>query len=148
MKKQKIVLGLFSVFLLVFASFSLVGAQTAGGTTGTTGTTGGTTISGCTAPVDIAALFIYATCLLQRFVVPFLVGLALVLFLAGIVKYVASGDNEEKRDAGKGLMLFGIIALFVMIGVWGLVKILYNTILPGSEFEIPNLPSQAANPFH
>lgn len=144
MKKQKIVLGLFSVFLLVFASFSLVGAQTTGDTTGTTG---GTTISGCTAPVDIAALFIYATCLLQRFVVPFLVGLALVLFLAGIVKYVASGDNEEKRDAGKGLMLFGIIALFVMIGVWGLVKILYDTILPGSKFEIPNLPSQAANPF-
>lgn len=101
----------------------------------------------CPTITNIGSLFEYAICLLQGFVVPFLVAIALVMFLAGIVKYVASGDNEEKKDAGKGLMIFGIIALFVMVGVWGLVKILYTTILPGKAFEVPNLPPQATSPF-
>lgn len=129
------------VFVLMLGlGFSFVNAQVFDTATTPSATT-------CPAVTDIATLFSYAICLLQSFVVPFLVGIALVMFLAGIVKYVASGDNEEKKDAGKGLMIFGIIALFVMTAVWGLVKILYTTILPGKAFEIPNLPPQATSPF-
>jgi hypothetical protein len=102
----------------------------------------------CSQPNDIGQLFVFSICLMTRFVIPFLFGLALVMFLVGIIKYVKGGDNEEAREAGRGLMLFGIIALFVMVAVWGLVKILFATIFPSSPFELPSLPPQSSSPFN
>lgn len=101
----------------------------------------------CKAPENIGELFELAICLMGQYVIPFLFALALILFLVGIVKYVKGGDNEEAREAGRGLMLFGIIALFVMTAVWGLVRILYTTIFPSNAFETPTLPPQATSPF-
>ncbi len=101
----------------------------------------------CTQPNNIGELFTFAICLISKYVIPFLFALALVMFLVGVLKYVKGGDNEEAREAGRGLMLFGIIALFVMTSVWGLVKILYSTIFPASSFEMPALPPQSTTPF-
>ena len=55
------------------------------------------------------------------------VALALLFFLWGLMKFVLNADNEEKRKEGKSVMIWGIIALFVMISVWGIVGILVNT---------------------
>ncbi len=103
--------------------------------------------SACRQPNDIGQLFTFSICLISKYVIPFLFALALVMFIVGVLKYVKSGDNEEAREAGRGLMLFGIIALFVMTSVWGLVKILYSTIFPASSFEMPALPPQSTTPF-
>jgi hypothetical protein len=59
---------------------------------------------------------------------------------------VRAGDNEEKRQAGRDLMWFGIIALFVMIGVWGFVNILYHTFF-GRDTQFSSLPKQATSIF-
>ncbi len=106
----------------------------------------------CTPPTDIKGVFQLAICLLTRYVVPFLFALALVMFLIGVLQYVAGGDNEEKREAGRNMMVFGIIALFVMISVWGLVKILHSTLFgtggtAENQFQIPGLPAANSNPF-
>lgn len=74
---------------------------------------------------------------LTTLLIPLLFGVALVVFLAGILKFVSAGDNEEKRTAGRDTMLFGIIALFVMIAVWGIVRIVYNSFFS----ETPTLPN-------
>lgn len=96
-------------------------------------------------PENIAQIFSYFICILGRYMIPLLISMALVLFLAGIVKFVASGDSEEKRDAGKGLMLFGIISLFVMVSVWGLVRILYNTFFGSADTSA--FPAVVTTPF-
>lgn len=54
------------------------------------------------------------------------------LLMAGAVFFVIYGAflmtaSEEKRDAGKQIIYHGIIGLFVMISVWGLVNILDST---------------------
>jgi uncharacterized membrane protein YidH (DUF202 family) len=61
-------------------------------------------------------------------VVPVLVGLAVVIFLFGVVKYIQAGDQAEKRDEGRQFMLYGIVALFVMVSIWGLVNVLSSTL--------------------
>jgi len=99
----------------------------------------------CTTPNDIETLFTYALCILSGNIIPFLIGLGLILFLIGVVGYVAAGDNEEKRTAGRDLMWFGIIALFVMIGVWGFVKILTTSF--GFEYGLPSLPPESKSVF-
>ena len=57
-----------------------------------------------------------------------LLTLALVMFFWGMIKYIKSlGSEKDKRD-GKDLMIWGIIALAVMVSVWGLVNIVISTI--------------------
>jgi len=62
--------------------------------------------------------------------IPVLIALALVTFFWGLVKFVGSAGNEEAVRTGKALMIWGIIGLFVMVSIWGILgflsEILYN----------------------
>jgi hypothetical protein len=60
---------------------------------------------------------------------------SVLVFIFGVTKYIWQGDNEESRKKGRQLMLWGIIGMFVMFGVWGLVGILGDTF--GVETVIP-----------
>jgi len=78
-------------------------------------------------------------------IVPILMTLALVYFIWGLIKYVMAagkGDAEESKH-GKAIMIWGVVALFVMASVWGLVGILQNTLGLSSSQAAPtiNLPS-------
>src|SRR3989338_11387836 len=58
---------------------------------------------------------------------PIVVGIALLVFFWGLVKFIfAQGSEEAKADAKK-IMLWGLIALFVMVAVWGLVEFIGNS---------------------
>ncbi len=61
--------------------------------------------------------------------VPIVFALAFIVFIWGVFYYfIAGAANDEKRDTGKQFMLYGIIGFFVMISVWGLVRILTGTV--------------------
>ncbi|KKP74997.1 MAG: hypothetical protein UR79_C0002G0070 [Candidatus Campbellbacteria bacterium GW2011_GWD1_35_49] len=61
--------------------------------------------------------------------VPLAMGLAVLAFIWGLVVYIYNGSNPAKRSEGYMFMVYGIIALFVMTTMWGLVAILNGTIL-------------------
>lgn len=48
--------------------------------------------------------------------------LALLVFMWGIVKYITSAGDEDKAKEGKSIMIYGVVALFVMFSVFGLVN--------------------------
>ncbi len=75
----------------------------------------------------LGRLINWASCMLIKSVVPLLFTLATVGFIWGVIQYMLNPDNEEKRKEGKSFMLWGIIALFVIISMWGLVGVLTNT---------------------
>lgn len=66
-----------------------------------------------------------------------LITVALITFLVGVVKFVGAGDNEEKRSQGRMVMIYGIVVMFVMFGMWGFVKILSNSFFD-TEVKTPN----------
>jgi hypothetical protein len=67
--------------------------------------------------------------------IPLIIGLAVVYFIWGILKYVTAGEGDSKAEA-RSVMIYGIIAIFVMVSVWGLVNLLVGT------FELDNtIPS-------
>lgn len=101
---------------------------------------------GCPKIEDFTSLFDYGICILGDYVIPFLITLGMVIFLVGIISYVKAGDDEEKRSQGRGLMLFGIIALFIMISAWGFVNILSNSFFGGNA-ENQALPKKATSVF-
>jgi len=82
-------------------------------------------------------LLIYASCIINKSVIPLIFALALVMFIWGVVQYVINSDEEAKKEKGKQFMIWGIIGLTVMFGVWGLVKIVGFTF--GIEYVIPQL---------
>jgi len=68
--------------------------------------------------------------LLDQLVI-FLVALAVVWFIWNVVRYVMSSD-EEKKGAAKSQMIWGIIAIAVIVSIWGIVGILQNLFGVGS----------------
>lgn len=63
--------------------------------------------------------------------VPLIVALAVVFFLYGVQKYILAGASEEKVKEGRNMMIYGIIGLFVMVSVWGLVRLVTLTFFQG-----------------
>ena len=87
-------------------------------------------------------LFWIAMDILNNLIILFF-ALAVVFFLYGILKYIASGGEEEGREKSKQVMLYGIIGLFVMVSFWGFVNILINTFELDTYYpyvEVPYLP--------
>lgn len=54
----------------------------------------------------------------------FMTGLAITLFVFGIVKYATSAGDESARSNGRKLMVNGIIGLFMIVAFWGFVALL------------------------
>lgn len=55
--------------------------------------------------------------------IPLAMALAVLAFFWGLVVYIfnKSGDDKERKK-GAGLMGWGLVALFVMVAVWGLIQ--------------------------
>ena len=52
--------------------------------------------------------------------------LTVLVFIWGIIKFMRSDDSKEKEE-GKKYMFWGIIAIFVMFSMWGLVALIQNS---------------------
>lgn len=75
--------------------------------------------------------------------IPLIISIGLLLFLIGVVQFVTAGGDEEKRQAARNMIIFGIIALFVMTAVWGFVKLLGRTFFAGEDIQSPPPRPQA-----
>lgn len=58
--------------------------------------------------------------------IPVLVGIGLIVFFWGIIQFVLNADSEEKRSTGKQHMIWGIIGIFIMVSVWGIIRLLQD----------------------
>lgn len=76
----------------------------------------------------------------------FVIALATLTFIWGLLGYVTSSD-PEKQKSSKGYMVWGIIGLFVMVSVWGLVAFLQSALFGsnGTPTGPTNLPR--VNPY-
>ena len=69
-------------------------------------------------------------------IVPLIILLALLYFLYGVTQLLLSPGEEKKHGEARTFILYGLIALFVMLSVWGLVNVLLST------FPLDNGPLQ------
>lgn len=67
-------------------------------------------------------------------IIPILAGLAVVLFMWGGVRYIYSAGEGEHQE-GREMLLWGIIALFVLFCIYGILRILDNTFLGGAGLQ-------------
>jgi hypothetical protein len=65
---------------------------------------------------------------LINILLPIVVALALLFFFWGLAKFILASGDEDAKDEGKRIMIWGVIALFVMASVWGLVAFVGNLV--------------------
>jgi uncharacterized membrane protein YidH (DUF202 family) len=70
-----------------------------------------------------------AQTILERIVIPF-VNLMLVaatlVFMYGIIEYIAKSDSDEGRSTGRRHMIWGIVGLVIMVSAASIVLIIQN----------------------
>jgi uncharacterized protein YhhL (DUF1145 family) len=64
---------------------------------------------------------------------PIVVALALIYFFYGLGMLILDSSDDAKRKKAISIMIYGIIALFVMVSIWGIVTVLQNTFDVGAE---------------
>ena len=54
--------------------------------------------------------------------------LSLITFLWGVFKYTILSQGDEKQTVeAKNVIFYGIIGLFVMVSVWGILKVIQKS---------------------
>lgn len=80
--------------------------------------------------------------------IPLLIAVAMVVFFWGLIKYVKGAKKSAAQ--GKGIMIAGLVTLFVMVSVWGIVRLAQGSLgITGNEVvPLPAVPTAngASNP--
>ena len=73
--------------------------------------------------------------------IPIFIAIAFLTFIYGLIKYMVVTDDDKKKEA-KSVMIYGVIGLFVIVSVWGLVEFLQTNLgISGeAELSVPVVP--------
>jgi len=67
-----------------------------------------------------------------------LVGVALLAFFWGLAKLIFAQSSETSKLEAKKIIGWGLIALFVIVSVWGIIRFMQNALLPGGSTTSPS----------
>ena len=76
---------------------------------------------------DVHSFVSHLNTLIINPIIVFLFGLAVVYFLYGIFQFISNQENEEAKTKGKQHMLWGIIGIVIMMGVFTILHMIMNT---------------------
>lgn len=54
--------------------------------------------------------------------IPLAAALALLYFFYGLAKFILNSGDTDSHESGRQMMMWGIVALFVMVSIWGIVS--------------------------
>lgn len=60
--------------------------------------------------------------------ITFLLVLAVVYFVYGVMIFIQNADNPEKRSEGFQHMIWGVIGIFIMVSSIGIINIIKRTL--------------------
>lgn len=69
--------------------------------------------------------------------IAFLFALAVVYFLYGVFEFLANQENEEKKTTGKSHMIWGIVGITIMMGVFTILNMVLSTLnIPKDQIDV------------
>ena len=57
-----------------------------------------------------------------------MIGIAALYFVIGVVQYIIGTEDETKRTSGRNHMFWGIIGLFIMLSVFGIIDLIIDSL--------------------
>jgi hypothetical protein len=70
-----------------------------------------------------------------------IVGLAILAFFKGLIAFIYKSGDEKAQKEGKNLMIWGLIAIFVMVSFMGIIRMAYTDLGFKRTFGFPTLPT-------
>ena len=77
-------------------------------------------------------------------IMPILVGLAILAFLYNLIYFIAKSGSDQERLTFRNYMVNSLIALFILVSIWGIVGLGTRTLFGTKPF-IPQLPTSDPN---
>ena len=75
-------------------------------------------------------------------IIPIMFALAIIYFFWGLIKFIRSAGDPKAASEGKSIMIYGIIALAIMVSVYGLINWLTGTLaLSNTAPTLPTIPT-------
>lgn len=62
--------------------------------------------------------------------IAFIIGLAVLVFIYGVLQTILNSENTEKQEAGKRHMLWGIIGIAIMVSAIGIIAVINSIWYP------------------
>lgn len=69
--------------------------------------------------------------------IPMAAALALLYFFWGLGRFILKSGDAGSHEEGRNMMIWGIVALFVIVSVWGLVGFIQDAFLISDIQVIP-----------
>ena len=61
-------------------------------------------------------------------IIKLLLGIAVVVFVWGIIKMIRDAEDAEARKTARIHMLYGIIGFVIMLSAWAIIAVIANTV--------------------
>ncbi len=92
-------------------------------------TTSSANLSSCSSMKfqSLLDILIWVKCVIVVAIIPLIFAAALMFFLWGVMKFIAASSPDKKKE-GKNFIIAGLIGLFVMTSLWGIIKIAGTTL--------------------
>ncbi len=71
--------------------------------------------------------------------IPLLGVVAFLVFIIGVGRFIRSTDNEAELKKSKQTLIWGVIGLFVLFSIWGIVAFIRGEFGLSTSFGIPQL---------
>jgi lysylphosphatidylglycerol synthetase-like protein (DUF2156 family) len=81
-----------------------------------------------TAEASVETLMLSINKVIINPIIILLFALATVLFMYGLIRYLFASDNENVVKETKQHMLWGILGMFIMISVFGIMRLILSTL--------------------
>jgi len=83
-------------------------------------------------------------------VIVLLISFSVIWIVVNVVRYLIAGGEEDRKKGGMAI-LWGVVGLFVILSIWGLVAILKNSFatqdnVPTNQFPRAVQPPAISNP--
>jgi quinol-cytochrome oxidoreductase complex cytochrome b subunit len=78
--------------------------------------------------------------LLNIYAVPFLIAVAVLYFLWGVLQFIINADDEEARKKARNSIVAGLIGLVIMLSFWALVAFIQRSFNLENKNGRPPLP--------
>jgi hypothetical protein len=72
-------------------------------------------------------------------IIPFLGAVAFLAFVWGIARFIKSAGSEKEVKNSKNILIWGVVGLFVLVTIWGIISFLQSEFGFGGEVGIPQI---------
>lgn len=76
---------------------------------------------------------------------PIAVTAAVLFFFWGLATFIFAAGDPTARERGRSIMIWGVLALFLIVAIWGILQFIANLVGvdTGGELEVPDVADEA-----